>query len=103
MNSFDPRIATAPSLKPIDNSHGQQSAAQGSSTTVSRSVIQLIQHLDSSAHGLVRRRRLIGCFLILTPLFYHQVAEACTARALRSQTLRPRVRAELTRHHRTVR
>jgi hypothetical protein len=28
---------------------------QGSSTTVSRSDIRLIQHLDSSAHGLVRR------------------------------------------------
>jgi hypothetical protein len=43
--------------------HGQQSAAQGSSTTVSRSDIRLIQHLYS-AHGLVRRWRLIGYFPI---------------------------------------
>jgi hypothetical protein len=34
------------------STHGQQSAAQGSSTTVSRSDIRLIQHLDSSAHGM---------------------------------------------------
>jgi hypothetical protein len=40
--------------------HGQQSAAKGSLTTVSRSDIRLIQYLDSSAHGLVRRWRLIG-------------------------------------------
>jgi hypothetical protein len=44
--------------------HGQQSAAKGSSTTVSRSDIRLIQHLDSSALGLVRRWRLIGYFPI---------------------------------------
>ena len=54
-------ICTAPSLIPTINgntvrsfstgTHGQQSAAQGSSTTVSRSDIRLIQHLDSSAHG----------------------------------------------------
>jgi hypothetical protein len=37
------------------STHGQQSAAQGSSTTVSRSDIRLIQYLDSSALGLVRR------------------------------------------------
>ena len=47
------------------STHGQQSAAKGSSTTVSRSDIRLIQHLDSSALGLVRRWRLIGYFLIL--------------------------------------
>jgi hypothetical protein len=34
--------------------HGQLSAAQGSSTTVSRSDIRLIQHLDFSAQGSVR-------------------------------------------------
>jgi hypothetical protein len=45
--------------------HGQLPAAQGSSTTVSRSDIRLIQHLDSSAHGLVRRWSLIGHFPIL--------------------------------------
>jgi hypothetical protein len=45
--------------------HGQQPAAQGSSTTVSRSDIRLTQHLDSSAHGLVRRWLLIGYFPIL--------------------------------------
>jgi hypothetical protein len=39
--------------------HGQQSAAQGSSTTVSRSDIRLIRHFDSSAL-MVRRWRLIG-------------------------------------------
>jgi hypothetical protein len=46
---------TAPSLIPTVNgntvrsfsTHGQQSAAKGSSTTVSRSDIRLIQHLDS--------------------------------------------------------
>ena len=36
---------------------------KGSSTTVSRSDIRLIQHLDSSAHGLFRRWSLIGYFL----------------------------------------
>jgi hypothetical protein len=38
--------------------------AKGNSTTVSRSDIRLIQHLDSSAHGLVRMWRLIGYFPI---------------------------------------
>ena len=60
---------TAPSLIPTINgntvrsfsTHGHLSAAQGSSTTVSRSDIRLIQHLDS-ALGLVRRRLLIGYF-----------------------------------------
>jgi hypothetical protein len=47
------------------STHGHLAAVQGSSTTVSRSDIRLIQHLDSSAHGLVPRWRLIGCFLIL--------------------------------------
>jgi hypothetical protein len=55
-------ICTAPSLVPTVNgdtvrsfcTHGQQSAAKGSSTTVSRSDTRLIQYLDSSAHGLVR-------------------------------------------------
>jgi hypothetical protein len=59
---------TAPSLIPAVkcntvrsfSTHGQQSAAKGSSTTASRSDIRLIQHLDSSALGLVRRWRLIG-------------------------------------------
>jgi hypothetical protein len=54
---------TAPSLIPTVNgntvrsfpTHRQQPAAQGSSTNVSRSDIRLIQHFDSSAHGLVRR------------------------------------------------
>jgi hypothetical protein len=63
---------TAPSLIPTANgntvrsfsTHGQQSAAQGSSTTVSRSDIRLIQYFDSSALGLVRRWRLIGYFPI---------------------------------------
>ena len=48
---------TGPSLIPTVNgntvlsfsTHGQHSAAKGSSTTVSRSDIRLIQHLDSSA------------------------------------------------------
>ena len=48
---------TTPSLIPTVNgnsvrsfsTHGQQSAAKGSLTTVSRSDIRLIQHLDSSA------------------------------------------------------
>jgi hypothetical protein len=54
------------------SSHGQLSAAKGSSTTVSRSDIRLIQHLDSSALGLIRRWRLIGYFLILYyPIYPH--------------------------------
>jgi hypothetical protein len=64
--------ATALSLIPTVNgntarsfsTHGQQSAAKGSSTTVSRSDIRLIQHFDSSAHGLVRWWRLTGYFPI---------------------------------------
>jgi hypothetical protein len=44
------------------STHGQQSAAKGSSTTVSRSDIRLIQYLGSSALGLVRRWRSIGYF-----------------------------------------
>jgi hypothetical protein len=44
------------------STHGQLSAAQGSSTTVSRSDIRLIQYLDSSALGLARRWLLIGYF-----------------------------------------
>jgi hypothetical protein len=63
---------TAPSLIPTVNgntvrsfsTHGQKSAAKGRSTTVSRSDIRLIQYLDSSALGLVRRWRLIGYFPI---------------------------------------
>jgi hypothetical protein len=47
------------------STHGQQSAAKGSSTTVSRFDIRLIQHLDSSAHVLVRMSLFIGCFLII--------------------------------------
>jgi hypothetical protein len=53
------------------STHGQQSAAKGSSTTISRSEIRLIQHLDSSPLGLVRRwLLLIGYFPIhlLPPL-----------------------------------
>jgi hypothetical protein len=54
---------TAPSLIPTVNgntvrsfsTHRQLSAAHGSSTTVSRSDIRSIKHLDFSAHGLVRR------------------------------------------------
>jgi hypothetical protein len=42
------------------STHGQQSAAKGSLTIVSRSDIRLIQRKDSSADGLVRRWRLIG-------------------------------------------
>jgi hypothetical protein len=40
------------------NTDGQQSAAKGSSTTVSRYDFRPIQHFDSSAQGLVRRWRL---------------------------------------------
>jgi hypothetical protein len=42
------------------SAHGHLSAAQGSSTTVSRSDIGLIQHLASSAHGLYTRMRCAG-------------------------------------------
>jgi hypothetical protein len=49
------------------STHGHQSAAKGSLTTVSCSDIRLIQHLDSSGHGLVRRWRLIGYFPTLPP------------------------------------
>jgi hypothetical protein len=63
---------TAPSLIPTVNgntvrsfsTHGQHPAAKGSSTTVARSDIRLIQYLDSSARGLVRRWLLIGYFPI---------------------------------------
>jgi hypothetical protein len=63
---------TAPPLIPTVNgntvlsfsTHGHQSAAKGSATAASRSDIRLIQHLDSSALGLVRRWRLTGHFLI---------------------------------------
>jgi hypothetical protein len=46
------------------STHGQQSAAKGSLTTVSRSDIRLIQYVDFSALGLVRRWLSIGCFPI---------------------------------------
>jgi hypothetical protein len=54
---------TALSLRPTVNgdtvrsfsTHGHQSAAKGSLTTVSRSDIRLIQYFDSLAHALVRR------------------------------------------------
>jgi hypothetical protein len=82
------RKCTAPSLIPTVNgntvrsfsTHGQQSAAQGSSTTVSRSDLRLIQYLDSSALGLVLRWRLIGYFPIhLSPsLSAHSHAVADT-------------------------
>jgi hypothetical protein len=66
------QLHTTPSLIPtVDgntvrsfSTYGHQSAAQGSSTTVSRSDIRLIQYLDSSALGLVRRWLLIGYFPI---------------------------------------
>jgi hypothetical protein len=69
-NTHPGERCTTPSLIPTVygntvrsfSTHGHQSAAQGSLTTVSRSDIRLIQHLDSSAHGLVRRWRLIGKF-----------------------------------------
>jgi hypothetical protein len=71
---------TTPSLVPTVNgnmvlslsTHGQQSAARGSLTTASRSdIFGLTQYLDSSAHGLVRRWRLIGYFPIhLLPRCY---------------------------------
>jgi hypothetical protein len=64
---------TAPSLIPTVNgntvrsfsTHRQQSAAKGSSTTVSRSDIRLIQYFDFSALRLVRRWLLTGYFPIL--------------------------------------
>jgi hypothetical protein len=62
------------------STHGQQSAAQGSWTTVSRSDIRLIQHLDYSALGLVRRWRLIGYFPILYNPYF---APTTTARSPR--------------------
>jgi hypothetical protein len=74
---------TTPSLIPTVNrhtvrsfsTHGQQSAAKGSSTTVSRSDIRLIQHLDFSALGLVLGWSwlLIGYFppLFTTHKIYH--------------------------------
>jgi hypothetical protein len=42
--------------------HGHLSAAQGSSTTVSRSDNRLIQHFDSSAHGLAPKTALNWSF-----------------------------------------
>jgi hypothetical protein len=66
--------------------HGQQSAAKGSSTTVSRSDIRLIQYLDSSALGLVRRLLFIGYFLILYYPQARQVGGAGKAAAARTST-----------------
>jgi hypothetical protein len=87
---LSPRGSTAPSLIPTVNgdtvrsfsTHGQLSTAQGSSTTVSRIRlidIRLIQHLDSSAHGLVRRWRLIGYFPIhfIIPWFHRPASSWC--------------------------
>jgi hypothetical protein len=62
----------APSLIPTVNgntvlsfsTHGQQSAANGSLTTVARSDIRLIQRSDSSALGWVRRWLIIGYVFI---------------------------------------
>jgi hypothetical protein len=67
-------VTPSPSLIPTVNgntvrsfsTHGQQSAAKGSSATVSRSDIRIIQHLDSSALGLVRRWLLIGAVSLST-------------------------------------
>jgi hypothetical protein len=67
-------ICTALSLMPTVHvntvrsfsTHGHQSAAKGSSTTVSRSDIRLIHFFNSAICGLmVRRWRLIGYFPIL--------------------------------------
>jgi hypothetical protein len=86
-------ILTTPSMIPTVNgntvlsfsTHGQQSAAKGSSTTVSRSDIRLIQHLDSSAHGLVLRKLLIAYFpihLLTTPAHpYKSIAELINPRS----------------------
>jgi hypothetical protein len=49
------------------STHGQQSAAKGSSTIASRADIRLIKHLDSLALGLVRRWLSIGYFPIQLP------------------------------------
>jgi hypothetical protein len=73
---------------------GQQSAAKGSSTTVSRSDIRLIQYFDSSAHGLVRRWRLIGCFPILyySPLHIsHWAHPLCSGASRRAPAAAGRV------------
>ena len=57
---------------------GHLSAAQGSSTTVSRSDIRVSQHFDLSAHGLVRRWLLIGFLLIhLLPSLITTTAPHC--------------------------
>jgi hypothetical protein len=56
------RVSPMRRLSHPTSSHGQQSAAKGSLTTVSRSDIRSIQYLDSSALGSVRRWRLIGYF-----------------------------------------
>jgi hypothetical protein len=82
---------TTPSLIPTVNgntvrsfsTHEQRSAAKGSSTTVSRSDIRLIQHLDSSALGLVRRWRLVGYFPT------HVVERGCTPPARGATTGAP--------------
>ena len=86
---------TAPSLMPTVegntvrsfSTHGKQSAAQGSSTTVSRSDIRLIQYLDSSALGLVRRWLLIGYSPthLLPPAALTLVACAELGRAVRGR------------------
>jgi hypothetical protein len=69
-----------PSLIPTVNgntvlsfsTHGHQSAAKGSLTTVSRSDIRVIQHLDSSALGLVRGTSLVLPRPLSTPMHHRQ-------------------------------
>jgi hypothetical protein len=90
---------TTPSLIPPVNgntvrsfsTHGHQSAAKGSSTTVSRSEIRLIRHFDSSTLGLVRRKqRLIGYY----PLITHPSAGEGTLREPSGGATLPRVTEE---------
>jgi hypothetical protein len=62
--SWDPRRESYNFLPQLSSHPSGWSAAKGSSTTVSRSDIRLIQYLDSPALGLVRRWLYIGYFPI---------------------------------------
>jgi hypothetical protein len=73
--SLSHRRSHPPSIVRSFSTHGQLSAAQGSLTTLSRSVVRLIQHLDSSALGLVWRWPLLFPHPRL-PTFHHNEFDA---------------------------
>ena len=75
--------------------HGQLSAAQGSSTAVSRSDIRRIQHFDGSWFGA--EVSLYWYFLIHLSSLRHRMAESSAATALRRRCMVRRCQAH--EHH----